>query len=129
MTTVPHPPALEGTRILIVEDESILAMDLADRLEREGCNVIGPVSRETKALAVLEVDSPDAVVLDLNLNGKLPIDLANTLVARHIPFVIVTGYGARPSDAPALLDAPRLQKPVNTPDLVQSLSNIICANA
>jgi two-component SAPR family response regulator len=120
-----HHPALRGIRVLIVEDEAILALDLADRLKREGCDVIGPVSRETKALAVLELDRPDAVVLDLNLNGKVPIDLAHTMVARHIPFVIVTGYGTRPSDDPALLAAPRLQKPVNMADLVRSLSDII----
>jgi DNA-binding response OmpR family regulator len=47
--------------------------------------VIGPVPRETKALALLEQGRPGAVVLDLNLDGKLPLDLANTLVARHIP--------------------------------------------
>jgi DNA-binding response OmpR family regulator len=116
---------LQGTRILIVEDESLLAMDLADRLTREGCNVIGLASREAKALDLVARDRPDAVVLDLNLDGRLPIDLAETLVARQIPFVIVTGYGKRPFDVPALLEAPRLQKPVNTPDLVHALCEVI----
>ncbi len=125
MANAPPSPPLQGTQILIVEDESLLAMDLADRLTREGCIVIGPASREAKALDLIARDSPDAVVLDLNLDGKLPIDLAKTLIAQQIPFVIVTGYGKRHSDVPAFLDAPRLQKPIHMPELVRTLSNLI----
>jgi hypothetical protein len=75
-------PALQGVRILIVEDEYILAMDPENRLKGADCEVIGRVSREAKALELLERDRPDAVVLDLNLNGKLPTDLVDALVAR-----------------------------------------------
>jgi len=119
--------SLQGARILIVEDEVLLAIDLADRLKREGCDVIGPASREAKALALLERVRPDAVVLDLNLDGKLPIGLAKTLVARQIPFVIVTGYGNRQLDVAMLQQAPRLDKPIKMPDLVRALSNLIRA--
>jgi DNA-binding response OmpR family regulator len=125
MAKAPLSLPLQGARVMIVEDESILAIDLADRLTREGCNVIGPASREARALELIARDSPDAVVLDLNLDGKLPIDLAKTLIARQIPFVIVTGYGKRQLDVPAFLNAPRLQKPVNMPELVQALSGLI----
>ena len=118
-------PRLHGARILIVEDEFLLAEDLADRLKREGCDVIGPASREAKALSILERDRPDAVVLDLNLDGKLSIDLAKTLVARQIPFLIVTGYGKREFDTPALQEARRLQKPIKTEELVRALSDLI----
>ena len=116
---------LQGARILIVEDEFLLAIDLTDRLKREGCEVIGPASRESKALAVLERDRPDAVVLDLNLDGKLPIDLAEVLAARQIPFVVVTGYGNRRLDVPTLQEAPRLDKPVKIQDLVRILSDLL----
>jgi CheY-like chemotaxis protein len=98
-----------------------------ERLKREGCDVIGPASREAKALSILEHDRPDAVVLDLNLDGKLPVDLANILVARQIPFVVVTGYGYRQLDVPALQEAPRLDKPIKTPDLVRALSDLVRA--
>jgi len=120
-------PRLQGARILIVEDEFLLAEDLADRLKREGCDVIGPASREAKALSILERDRPDAVVPDLNLDGKLSIDLAKTLVARQIPFLIVTGYGKREFDTPALQEAPRLQKPIKTEELVRALCDLVCA--
>jgi DNA-binding response OmpR family regulator len=118
-------PVLAGSRILIVEDEFLVAMDLEDRLKREGCGVIGPAPRETKALALLEQGRPDAVVLDLNLGGKLPVDLANILVARQIPFVIVTGYGSRHLDVPALQAAPRVHKPIRTEELVHALSDLL----
>jgi CheY-like chemotaxis protein len=120
-------PALQGVRILIVEDESILAMDLENRLKGEGCDVIGLVSREAKALKLVEQDRPDAVVLDLNLNGKLPTDLVDVLVARQIPYVIVTGYGKRQFDSPALRAAPRLDKPIKTEELVRVLSDLVSA--
>jgi DNA-binding response OmpR family regulator len=119
--------ALQGARILIVEDEFLLAMDLEDRLKREGCNVIGLASREAKALAILEQSRPDAVVLDLNLHGQLPVELTTALVARHIPFVIVTGYGSRQLDVPALQEAPRLHKPIRMQELVRALSDLIRA--
>src|SRR5215467_7038036 len=125
MTKVPFSGALQGFRILIVEDESILAMDLENRLQREGCDVIGLASGEAKAFKLLEQDRPDAVVLDLNLNGKLATGLADALVARQIPFVIVTGYGKRQFDAPALQEAPRLHKPVKTEELVRALSDLV----
>jgi hypothetical protein len=62
MQKVSLSPALFGPRILIVEDELLVAVDLEDQLKREGCGVTGPVPRETKAPAVLEQDRPDAVV-------------------------------------------------------------------
>jgi two-component SAPR family response regulator len=120
-------PVLQGARILIVEDEFLLAEDLADRLNREGCEVIGPASRESNALSILERDRPDAVVLDLNLAGKLPIDLARSLFTRQIPFVIVTGYSERELDIPELQEATRLQKPVKTEELVRTLRHLVRA--
>lgn len=118
--------ALQEARILIVEDDTILAMNMEDRLRREGCNVIGRVSRQGKALETLEkAPPPDAVVLDLNLHGELATDLAEALAARRIPFVIVTGYGNRHFDIPALQDAPRLHKPIDPRELVRTLSDVI----
>jgi two-component SAPR family response regulator len=127
MARAPFSPALQGVRILIVEDESILAMDLENRLKGAGCEVIGLASREAKALELLERDRPDAIVLDLNLNGKLPTDLVHALVARQIPFVIVTGYSKRQYDSPALQGAPRLDKPIKTEELVRALSDLVRA--
>jgi DNA-binding response OmpR family regulator len=118
--------ALKGARIFIVEDDSILAMDIEDRLKREGCDVIGRASRQSKALEVLQQVLPDAVLLDLNLHGELATDLAEALAARQIPFVIVTGYGNRHFDVPALQKAPRLHKPIDTGELVRALSGVIC---
>jgi two-component SAPR family response regulator len=89
--------------------------------------VIGRVSRQAKALEVLEKDPPDAVVLDLDLHGEVPTVFAESLVARQIPFVVVTGYGNRHFDVPALQEAPRLHKPIYTRELVRALSGLISA--
>jgi DNA-binding response OmpR family regulator len=66
-------------------------------------------------------------VLDLNLNGKLAIDLAEAFVARQIPFLVLTGYGHRQFDVPALQKAPRLHKPVDPQELVRTLSDLVRA--
>jgi DNA-binding response OmpR family regulator len=116
---------LQGCRILIVEDEPILAMSLQDRLESKGGHIIALAPREAKAFEVLATDRPDIVVLDLNLGGKLPTDLAVELVAQQIPFVIVTGYGKRHFDSPALQEAPRLQKPVNMKELILTMASLL----
>ncbi len=72
-------------------------------------------------------ERPEAVVLDLNLNGKLAIDLAEAFVARQIPFLVLTGYGHRQFDVPALQKAPRLHKPVDPQELVRTLSDLVRA--
>lgn len=127
MAKVPEWTRLRQSRCGLPAVFSRFAMDLENRLTREGCEVIGLVSREARALKLLEQERPDAVVLDLNLNGKLPTDLADALVARQIPFVIVTGYGKRRFDIPALQEAPRLHKPINTQELVRALCDLIRA--
>jgi DNA-binding response OmpR family regulator len=80
MKKMPFSAALPGARILIVEDEAILAMDLENRLKGEGCDVIG---EEAKALKLVEQGRPDAVVLNLNLNGKPPTDLVDAWVKQQ----------------------------------------------
>ena len=113
---------LNGLRVMIVEDELLLAMELEERLQEHGCTVIGPVSRAAKAMDLLEAEHPDAVVLDLNLHGERPIALAEAMEARRVPFVIVTGYVGRGSGDSALERAPRVGKPFRTEELMRVLA-------
>ncbi len=69
-------------------------MLVEDALEDAGFAVIGPVRSVAQALESLETDKPDAAVLDLNLAGENSVAVADALVARGIPFVVATGYGA-----------------------------------
>ncbi len=117
-----HAPSLAGLRVLIVEDELLLALDYEEMLQREGCRVLGPVGRKALALALLERERPDAAILDLNLAGERSTVVAEALEERKVPFVIVSGYGERTLHEPVLRRAPRLDKPVKAQELVRIIA-------
>ena len=84
---------LRDRRILIVEDEYLIAMSLRDVLEGAGSVVVGPVPNVEKAIKTIESEpSLDAAVVDVNLGGKLAYPVADLLLARNIPFVFTSGY-------------------------------------
>jgi CheY-like chemotaxis protein len=85
--------ALRDRRILVVEDEYLIAMNLQDGLENAGSVVLGPVPSVKKALKKIESEPHiDAAVLDVNLGGALAYPVADMLAARKIPFVFTSGY-------------------------------------
>jgi CheY-like chemotaxis protein len=85
--------ALRNRRILVVEDEYLIAMNLQDGLENIGSVVLGPVPSVEKAIKTIESESHiDAVILDVNLGGALAYPVADLLVALKIPFVFTSGY-------------------------------------
>jgi DNA-binding response OmpR family regulator len=124
MPAAQHAPTLAGLSVLIVEDELLVAMDYEELLRHEGCTVLGPAGRRARALALLEHARPDAAILDLNLAGERSTPVAEALEALAVPFVIVTGYGDRMLHEPALLRAPRLEKPVKPQELVRIIGLI-----
>jgi two-component SAPR family response regulator len=121
-----HQPAtsLAGLRILIVEDELLVAMDYEEMLRREGCTVLGPVGRQSTALDLLKRERPDAAILDLNLAGERSTAVAEALEALQVPFVVVSGYGERTLQEAVLRRAPRLDKPMRPQELIGVLANI-----
>jgi AmiR/NasT family two-component response regulator len=85
---------LDRCRILVVEDESLIAMDLEGMLRRAGCVVVGPVSRVAAATRRIADRPPDLALLDVNLgNGETVYALADALAELRVPFVFLTGYG------------------------------------
>ena len=110
---------LSGMRILVVEDEPLLAMASADLLADSGCTVAGPVSSVKQGMRLIEQEAIDGAILDINLRGEMVFPLADALAERSIPFVYVTGYGKllRACDH----SRPVLQKPYAN----QHLLNII----
>lgn len=84
---------LAGRRILIVEDEAMIALLIQDVLTELGTTVIGPAARIEEALALARSAQIDLAALDLNLGGNPVYPVAEALAARAIPFVFMTGYG------------------------------------
>lgn len=116
---------LQGRRVLIVEDEMLIAMEIESLLERHGCVVLGPAHTVDRALALLADERPDAALLDLNLNGQPATPVAAALSAQGVRFVLVTGYGEMQSKEPELHNAPRVDKPVHHQKLVRTLAQAL----
>ncbi|HYG27050.1 MAG TPA: response regulator [Caulobacteraceae bacterium] len=86
--------AIAGRRVLVVEDESLVAMLLETILEDMGCVPVGPASTVDEGLRMAAADEPlDAALLDVNVAGKQVFPIAEALQARGVPFVFSTGYG------------------------------------
>jgi CheY-like chemotaxis protein len=115
-------PTLAGRRILVVEDEYVLAADVAQALEELGAVVVGPAATAERALALVAgEDRLDGAVLDIDLGGERAYSVADALVARGVPFVFATGYDHWVVPA-AHAQAPRCEKPVDTTVLTRTLS-------
>jgi DNA-binding response OmpR family regulator len=85
---------LEGLRVLVVEDEFLVATLIEDMLVAAGCVVAGPIPRLSEALDAVNSRTFDAAVLDVNLAGHRVFPVAEALSRRNVPFVFVTGYGS-----------------------------------
>jgi PAS domain S-box-containing protein len=90
--------AISGNRVMIVEDEALVAMLLTESLTTLGCSVVGPFSRCSDAIAAVEANGIDAAILDVNLDGEMVYPLADLLIERGVPFIFVTGYGSESID-------------------------------
>ena len=90
----PEKPALDGRRVLVVEDEYFIADDMAVALAREGAVVLGPVPTCAEALALVESERGqiDMAVLDINLGGELCFPVGDALIEAGVPFIFATGY-------------------------------------
>jgi DNA-binding response OmpR family regulator len=107
-------------RILIVEDETMIAMMEQDFLEESGWEVVGLAGGTERALAMARVADIDAALLDVNLNGQNTFAVADILSERHIPFVFATGYGAD-GVADRFRGVPTLTKPFQRDELDRAL--------
>jgi CheY-like chemotaxis protein len=103
---------VNGTRVMVVEDEALVAMVESDALIELGYEVAGPFSRPPEALEAVKDGGLAAAILDINLGGTLVYPVAEELAARGIPFVFVTGYGTESIDR-RFANVPVLQKPID----------------
>jgi CheY-like chemotaxis protein len=110
-------------RILIIEDEPMIAFYLKEMLEEEGFVIVGVAGRLDKALALIKSAVFDAAVLDTNLAGISSSPAATNLAARSIPFVVLSGYSMQQQQA-AFPTPHFLQKPCRPEQLISLLSAI-----
>jgi CheY-like chemotaxis protein len=119
-----RPGNLKALRVLIVEDEMLVAMELEEALQSFGCFVVGPASRIRHALQLATEEEIDAAVLDVNLAGEKVFPVAEVLTRRGVPFVFATGYGAAGIDG-VFPDSPILQKPYPEAALAVALADAL----
>lgn len=116
----PVPPAA-GRRILLVEDEALVAIMMRDMLTDLGYSVVGPVGDRTAALVAARQADIEGAILDLNLRGETTYPVADELTHRGIPFVFLTGYDRGVIDR-RYADVTLLQKPVDEQTLQRALA-------
>ena len=115
---------LDGRRILIVEDEYIIAMEVKRWLVAAGAEVVGPVPSVNRALDLIEDASLDAAVLDVNLEGTASYAIADRLAADGVPYMFVTGYDDW-SMPEAYRAAPRVAKPFTAQAFIKTLNGLV----
>jgi CheY-like chemotaxis protein len=111
---------LARKRILVVEDDYLVAMDIVRALERAGAEVIGPAPAVEAALAALEQTVLDGAILDINLGGEMAFPVADALMARGIPFIFATGYDAQVIPL-RFADVKRCEKPMASEQICAAL--------
>jgi two-component SAPR family response regulator len=120
---------IEGCRVLVVEDEMLIALLIEDALTGLGCEIVGPIAKLENGLEMAAEAQFDVAILDVTIRGGKVYPIAERLIARGIPFVFASGYGdwALPE---TLRDRPRLMKPFTVLALeeqIRSLCAAVCA--
>ena len=115
---------LRGLRVLLVEDEPLLAFEMIDELELLGAEPVGPLPSAHAALTfILGAESVDAAMINVNLRGQPSFDVADALLERGVPFVFVTGHDALVRER--YPDVPCYPKPADMPKLVRALGRLV----
>ena len=116
--------SLRGLRVLIVEDEAIIALAIEDMLEELGCEAAGPALNLGEAQCLAQQERIDAAVLDINLAGRSSEPVARLLHKRGVPFCFSTGYES--ADVPSGLETvPLLRKPYTSERLGEVLRALL----
>ncbi len=120
----PYPAALRGRRVMVVEDELLVAMLIEETLLDCGCEVVGPFSTLETALHAAGEIAVHLAVLDVNLRGQRVYPVAEMLEARGIPFLLMSGYGQEgvPAGHPGWIAQ---SKPFLPSELVRTLAGLL----
>ena len=116
-------PNVSGLRVLVVEDEVLVAMALEDTLEEFGCEVVGIASRIDAAKSAIHARDFDCAILDVNVHGEAIYPVAEKLDERHVPYIFLTSYDST-EIRQAFRDRPILRKPMEPWALRQALAQM-----
>ena len=118
---------LAGRRVLVVEDEMIVLMNIEGALADMGCTAVSAAATVDDALALLEAERFDVAILDVNLGDQASFRVAEALALRSIPFVFATGYGEHGIEE-RFGDRPVLRKPYSDEKLGAALASLLPAD-
>jgi two-component SAPR family response regulator len=118
---------LSGKRVLVIEDEAMVTMFLLDTLADIGCEIAGSASRFDDAMEKARSLPFDVAILDLNLDGRQTIPIAEAMAGSGVPFVFATGYGAT-SLPPSLRHIPVVAKPFQQHELERALLKALASS-
>lgn len=116
---------LDGRRVLVVEDNAVVAMALVEALARAGCTAVGPAATVDAALRMIRGEAVDGACLDVDLQGQVVFPVAEALAARNVPFVFCTGFGDLGLPSGRWAEVPLLRKPVSPQELAAALSRVL----
>ena len=121
--------SFNGRRVLVVEDEVLIAAHIRDLIETADGKVLGPAATSAQALSLLDTSVPAVAVLDINLAGGRSFQVADALRARAIPFAFSTGYAGGGDLPEHFHDVPIISKPLDPAHLVATLARLAMPDA
>ena len=117
----PFKVDVRGLKVLLVEDDLFLGMDMTDHLTQRGCTVYGPITNVASAMELIATDDFDFIILDVQMNGKSIEPIARALQDRGLPFVFYTGDRRNAETVDLDSEVPTFIKPMPIPDLIDKV--------
>lgn len=118
---------LQGLRVLVVEDDFLIAAEIEHILEELQCTVVGPAASVAAALIACRDETFDGATLDMNLRGQSVLPVAQLLLEMEAPFLFVTGYPSHGRDVAALGTARRVSKPFSLDSLGDAMLEVFAS--
>jgi DNA-binding NtrC family response regulator len=123
VSLVPIDQSLANRRILLAEDEGLIALDVEAMLQTFGCEVVGPLTELEDILLAIQAQPLDGALLDVNLRGRQVFDILPEFISRNIPVVLTSGYDDASLFPHAFRELPRICKPFD-----QSTLHRVCVS-
>jgi DNA-binding NtrC family response regulator len=118
-------PTLQGHRILVVEDNALLAMSFNDILKRAGASVVGPTGTMDEAEKIAATETLSGAMLDIKLDAKEVWPVARILITRGVPIMFCTGHFDHASLPPEWSKYPILVKPARPSQIIETLAKVL----